>query len=384
MHTRKRLFSDRLPVRGLPQYLTSFLAVTAQRHALLKPCATFLLESRLVQGIWQLSVPATLTLAGTHSLSGATTEVVAAAGSPNPASGQTGVNFTWFFGTTGAHRAKSYTVSGLPGGLTYKYGSPLSSITGKPTDAGTSRITIRGWENSNKTGGVTPTYTLTLNVSAPPPVITALSPGGQFDRGASVNLSVTATGATLTYQWRRDGVAVPGATGSAYAIPSLSDATAGTYTVVVSSGTASITSNPIVVSLKSSPVEVWRSTFWAGANLSNPLISGLDADPDADGLENVLEYILGLNPTAANPDTPGAISPDPGDSQFVVYTVALNPDATDYSVRFQRSTDLASGQWTTIDEEDPEALVTRTASQLTLRLPRTGSPTFVRLVSVVR
>jgi len=43
----------------------------------------------------------------------------------------------------------------------------------------------------------------------------------------------------------------------------------------------------------------WRdSTF--GADAGNPAISGPHADPDGDGVKNLLEYALGRNPLAAS------------------------------------------------------------------------------------
>jgi hypothetical protein len=60
--------------------------------------------------------------------------------------------------------------------------------------------------------------------------------------GTSVTLSVTASGSgTLTYQWFRDGMEIPGATGAAYTIARLDETTVGAYTVTVSDGTTSIT-----------------------------------------------------------------------------------------------------------------------------------------------
>lgn len=52
--------------------------------------------------------------------------------------------------------------------------------------------------------------------------------------GGSVTLRVTATGGgTLSYQWRRGGVAIPGATGASYTIAGAAAGDAGTYDVVV-------------------------------------------------------------------------------------------------------------------------------------------------------
>lgn len=54
--------------------------------------------------------------------------------------------------------------------------------------------------------------------------------------GKAVTFSVTvATGtAPFTYQWKKDGAAIPGATGAAYTIPAVAVTDAGTYTVTVS------------------------------------------------------------------------------------------------------------------------------------------------------
>lgn len=382
MNAPYRLPTRLRPLRGAPHYLTSLLAAAAQRHAILRPCATLILESRLVQGIWKFSIPTTLTLASTHSLSGATTDVAPASGSRNPATGQVGSNFSWFFTSTGVHRALSYTVSGLPPGLTYKYGSPISSITGKPTTAGTSKITIKGWEKSNRTGGSTPVYTLTLNVTSSAPVITALSSGGEYAAGAGIDLSVTATGTALTYQWYRDSTAIPGATAALYSIASHSADTAGTYTVKVTSGGTSVTSSAIVITMKKA-VDTWKSTYWSGSELTDPTISGIDANPDGDALPNVLEYVLDLNPKSADPAIPESIGIDPSDSQFILYTVPLNPDATDYTVRLEKSSGLGSGVWEPLDEADPANRVTRTPTQLSVRLPRSSTVTFLRLISTV-
>lgn len=62
--------------------------------------------------------------------------------------------------------------------------------------------------------------------------------------GQPVTFSVTATGtAPLSYQWQRNTVAISGATGSSYTIPSTQPAHAGTYRVVVSNAAGSATSN---------------------------------------------------------------------------------------------------------------------------------------------
>ena len=365
--------------REVPHYITGFLTLFGSRQAVLKPCAGLLVNSGAWQGLLKCVVPAGVTLVGTHSLSGATTEVAPVNGSKNPATGSINTPFSWFFSTQGAQRAKSYTVSSLPAGLTYTYGSPVSSITGRPTVAGSFNITIKGWQNSNRTGASTPVYTLKLNVAAPPPVITEVSTGGVFGAGASVNLSVTATGDGLTYQWRRDGVAIAGATSSQYLIPAFASDLAGTYTVVVTGSGGAVTSAPIVLAVKPA-FDIWRERFWSGsADLSDPAISGPLGDPDRDGLENVLEYVLELNPSSIDPDSIGALIPDPADPAFLLMSVPLDPLANDVVVQWQRSVDLGGDRWVIVPENDPEYQVTRLPGAMSIRFPKALGAAYFRL-----
>jgi hypothetical protein len=96
-------------------------------------------------------------------------------------------------------------------------------------------------------------------VSAPivlvAPNITKQPVGGTFQTLGSISLpftlSVTASGSTpLTYQWRKDGVNISGAMGSA-----LVATTTGSYSVVVSNAAGSVTSTSAVLS---SPVIVTK------------------------------------------------------------------------------------------------------------------------------
>lgn len=62
--------------------------------------------------------------------------------------------------------------------------------------------------------------------------------------GNSVTFSVAASGSgTLAYQWRKAGTAISGATSASYAISSATTGDAGSYDVVVSNATGSVTSS---------------------------------------------------------------------------------------------------------------------------------------------
>lgn len=68
--------------------------------------------------------------------------------------------------------------------------------------------------------------------------------GGVYQPGNSVTLSAAATaGLPVTYQWRKNGVAINGATQSTLTLSSITLAQAGSYDVVVSSNAGSVTSS---------------------------------------------------------------------------------------------------------------------------------------------
>jgi outer membrane protein assembly factor BamB len=67
--------------------------------------------------------------------------------------------------------------------------------------------------------------------------------------GMSTSLSVGATGSGLAYQWYKNGSAIAGATSSTYTISIVSAGDAGTYTVVISNATDSITSSGATLSV---------------------------------------------------------------------------------------------------------------------------------------
>ncbi len=85
--------------------------------------------------------------------------------------------------------------------------------------------------------------------STPAPVITAQPTfaGGETSlttlTGAAVSLSVTATGDALSYQWKKDGVDIPGATSATYAIASALVSHSGSYTVAVSNAGGDVLSS---------------------------------------------------------------------------------------------------------------------------------------------
>lgn len=72
--------------------------------------------------------------------------------------------------------------------------------------------------------------------------------------GQQVSFSVTATGGSLTYQWRKNGTNIPNATNATFSIQSVATADAGNYDCVVSGACGSaITSNQAALTLDIAP-----------------------------------------------------------------------------------------------------------------------------------
>ncbi|HUJ10216.1 MAG TPA: hypothetical protein VL171_09335 [Verrucomicrobiae bacterium] len=100
----------------------------------------------------------------------------------------------------------------------------------------------------------------------------------------------------------------------------------------------------IQVSVFDTPFDLWQFQQF-GANTNNPAISGPLADPDSDGLVNLLEYAFSLNPNS--PDETGLLTPqiDPNcDCLTLTYTKVLG--ATDLTYTPEVAAD-PGGPWST-------------------------------------
>jgi glucose/arabinose dehydrogenase len=72
--------------------------------------------------------------------------------------------------------------------------------------------------------------------------------------GISLNVGATTAAGTITYQWRRNGTNISGATNSILSINPATVGDAGSYDVIVTSGCRSVTSNAVNVTVTGAPV----------------------------------------------------------------------------------------------------------------------------------
>ena len=106
----------------------------------------------------------------------------------------------------------------------------------KPTDIGRYHAAITDTHGTTATAAVALTHADTV------PVITSGPTSLVVTSGQPATFTVEASGASLQYQWRRDGVAIAGATAASYTLPAVTIADAGFYDVEVSSGLAAVVS----------------------------------------------------------------------------------------------------------------------------------------------
>ena len=159
-----------------------------------------------------------------------------------------------------------------PGGATVSYASATATDAVSATPAitysqasgtvfplGTTTVTVTAKDAANNTS----TGTFTVTVSGQVPTLAAQPAGSTVTEGNSVEFSVTAVGTgPLSYQWKKGGADIAGATEAVYRIASATKADAGGYTVTVSNALGSVTSEPATLAvLKAARVTFDRAVY---------------------------------------------------------------------------------------------------------------------------
>ncbi len=149
--------------------------------------------------------------------------------------------------------AASFNVVAAGTGLSYQWRKGGTDITGatastltlsavSTTDAGNYDVVVTGACGTVTSSAVV----LTVNIVT---TITAQPTAQAVCENSAAGFSVTATGTGLSYQWRKNGTDISGATGSSYAIASTTQADAGNYDVVVTGSCGSVTSTSVALTV---------------------------------------------------------------------------------------------------------------------------------------
>jgi endonuclease I len=134
-----------------------------------------------------------------------------------------------------------------------------------------------------------------------------------------------------------------------------------------------------MVFLGLSPGQAWKDTHFTDAELANPAISGDDADPDQDGLSNLLEYAFNRDPrqSESSPAVIPSANCQGGTCQLAI-SYSRNRSATDVAVAYEWSSDLKT--WTGAAAQVISAIPTSSETErVTVRLPASAAPYFARI-----
>lgn len=156
-----------------------------------------------------------------------------------------------------------------------------------------------------------------VDIPASAPSISSQPQGASKTVGQSLSLSVTATvsdGGTMSYQWKKNGTNISGATSSTFSINSVALSDAGDYSVVVTNTlgatTATTTSSTATVAVSAAPTTTTTTAPVSGSAAPTLVTSAnqaiLEADPgEATALINgvpVQVETVKVDPATATPE----------------------------------------------------------------------------------
>ena len=161
--------------------------------------------------------------------------------------------------TGGAPLAYQWKKNGadISGANTNTYTTPATS------DADIGAVLAYSVVVSNTAGSATSTDAkLTVTATAEPPTVTTQPDSQSVITGASASFSVSATGTSpISYQWKKNGTNISGATSSTYTPPATSDADIGAvlvYSVVVTNSAGTATSTEATLTVTPVPVAITK------------------------------------------------------------------------------------------------------------------------------
>jgi hypothetical protein len=152
----------------------------------------------------------------------------------------------------------SFSVTATGTGLTYQWHKDGGALTGQTgaslvlsnvsgTTAGVYSVVVRDACGNT----VSNSASLTVNQST----LIASGPASLTNCPGSVaSFAVSASGTALTYQWRKDGIGINGATGSSYTIASVTAADIGHYNVVINGSCGSVTSSAALLAVNATTI----------------------------------------------------------------------------------------------------------------------------------
>ena len=143
-----------------------------------------------------------------------------------------------------------------------------------------------------------------------------------------------------------------------------------TVTVTLASGLAStFASANATVTIHDQPIDAWRFSHFSTAELANPAISGDLADGEGDGIVNVVEYALNLDPKIVDVNALPAAFVNAGGFPSLTYTAVES--AVDINYAVELSTDLVTWNAITPTAVSPLVVDNGATNTVTVSSPNT-------------
>ncbi|HEY0751036.1 MAG TPA: immunoglobulin domain-containing protein, partial [Chitinophagaceae bacterium] len=174
----------------------------------------------------------------------------------------------------------SFSVTASGGGLTYQWQKDGADISGATSSTLTINPVVAGSVGNytviinSSCGSAVTSNAASLSLS-PATAITSQPQGVNVCANTGASFSVTATGSNLTYQWRKDGNPIGGATNSTYSIASVTTGDVGNYDVVVTGDCGSVTSSVAVLGFTNATAGVWLGSASSDWNSASNWCGGL-------------------------------------------------------------------------------------------------------------
>lgn len=135
----------------------------------------------------------------------------------------------------------NFSLLTAPGTVSVKF----PQLSGTPTTPGTYNLTLQAFSAGNEFSSPIYSYAVTVTGSSnTAPAFTTQPASQTVTAGAMVTFTTAASGTPApTFQWKKGGVDIAGATGTSFTIASAAAGDAATYTVVATNSVSSVTSN---------------------------------------------------------------------------------------------------------------------------------------------
>ena len=255
-------FHRYLPWINLP---VAALLALLQRTPLLRVVSTAesLAHASPVGHVLRSAFTAVASLGAVHSLAGATQWVV----SSNSVSGTVGAAVPVVaFSVSGSPASPgSYRVTKLPPGVSITgvaangiFNGSAGTLSGTPTASGTFVAEITAYQNAGARGDAYGPTTVAFVIAPATPVtaVFSLQPASRtIAVGGNVTFTASASGTpSPTFQWRKDGVAIPAAVGVSFTLTNVQLGQAGAYSVAATNSAGTTVSESAILTVNSTAV----------------------------------------------------------------------------------------------------------------------------------